>query len=136
MRLITGTEVRARALDLIATTRRDLGLSPGSTPSSHELKADWLSSFAECKLCRRVYPHSTASLETKRCDECKCSVCYRCDCSVYHLAYRLSLLDQLEETQEKAEQSKASAKRSKRAKKKQKAKEKRIKAKEAAEQEE
>lgn len=125
VRLITGTEMRARARQLVSQAKSDVfkteaqaaGSALGAARSAI-LQREWNKHFVECKLCERLYPTSTEALEMRYCSECRCSVCLKCDCSVYHLEYRLSLLDQLEATQEEQDRSKADAKRSKRAKKK------------------
>lgn len=78
----------------------------------------WEHHFVSCALCRNHY--SRCRLRDSRfCNECKCYVCSRCDCRVYHLSYQEELWA---ESEERAVESKEK-KKSKKAKKRQKAKE-------------
>eukprot|EP00514_Thraustochytrium_sp_LLF1b_P003167 CAMPEP_0184508464 /NCGR_PEP_ID=MMETSP0198_2-20121128/776_1 /TAXON_ID=1112570 /ORGANISM="Thraustochytrium sp., Strain LLF1b" /LENGTH=763 /DNA_ID=CAMNT_0026898253 /DNA_START=767 /DNA_END=3058 /DNA_ORIENTATION=+ len=55
----------------------------------------WKQHFVVCAICHT--PYSRNSPETKFCAECKCSVCKKCDCSVYHLSYQDALWKDLAE---------------------------------------
>lgn len=55
----------------------------------------WSLRFDECALCERVFSRSAVGV-TRRCDECRITVCEACDCSRYHLSRQLELLDLLE----------------------------------------
>ena len=77
----------------------------------------WKQHFVSCALCNESFSkHRTA--EATFCDECKCYVCSKCDCEVYHLSYQEELWAATEEKTE----AKKNAKKSKNKKKKQKQK--------------
>jgi hypothetical protein len=82
----------------------------------------WKQHFVSCALCETSYSKHRTS-DASFCDECKCYVCHKCNCKVYHLDYQEELW--ADET-EKSEQKKTS-KKSKSKKKKEKAKQKKAK---------
>mmetsp|Transcript_4007 Transcript_4007/g.6856 ORF Transcript_4007/g.6856 Transcript_4007/m.6856 type:complete len:916 (-) Transcript_4007:1084-3831(-) len=84
-------------------------------------KRVWGTHIVACALCEKYY--SVRLLETHWCSECKCHVCRRCNCAVYHLSYQEELWAEDEDKQE----AKKNAKKSKKAKKKEKEKAKKEK---------
>jgi importin subunit alpha-1 len=82
----------------------------------------WKQHFVSCALCKLSFSkHRTA--DATFCDECKCYVCFKCNCQVYHLSYQEELWA---ESEEKTEQKKSS-KKNKNKKRKEKAKQKKAK---------
>lgn len=79
----------------------------------------WNNHFVYCKLCRQSYSKHRTS-DAKFCDECKCYVCSKCNCEIYHLSYQEELWAASEEKKEATKR----AKKSKRQKRKEKRKEK------------
>lgn len=79
----------------------------------------WNNHFVYCKLCRQSYSKHRTS-DAKFCDECKCYVCSKCNCEIYHLSYQEKLWAASEEKKEATKR----AKKSKRQKRKEKRKEK------------
>lgn len=77
----------------------------------------WNDHFVSCALCNLPYSKHRVS-DAKFCEECKCHVCYKCNCEVYHLSYQ----EELWATPE--EKSGGTSKKSKNKKKKEKRKEK------------
>lgn len=82
----------------------------------------WKQHFVSCALCKKSFSKHRTS-DATFCDECKCYVCFKCNCQVYHLSYQEELWA---ETEEKTEQKKSS-KKNKNKKKKEKAKQKKAK---------
>jgi len=78
----------------------------------------WNNHFVYCKLCRQSYSKHRTS-DAKFCDECKCYVCSKCNCEIYHLSYQEQLWAESEEKKEATKR----AKKSKRQKRKEKRKE-------------
>jgi hypothetical protein len=77
----------------------------------------WKQHFVSCALCNESFSkHRTT--DATFCEECKCYVCSKCDCKVYHLSYQEELWAASEEKTE----AKKNAKKSKNKKKKQKQK--------------
>jgi hypothetical protein len=77
----------------------------------------WKQHFVSCALCNESFSkHRT--VDATFCEECKCYVCSKCDCKVYHLSYQEELWAASEEKTE----AKKNAKKSKNKKKKQKQK--------------
>jgi len=77
----------------------------------------WNDHFVSCALCNLPYSKHRVS-DAKFCEECKCHVCCKCNCEVYHLSYQ----EELWATPE--EKSSGTSKKSKNKKKKDKRKEK------------
>ena len=71
----------------------------------------WREHFVTCAICNNAY--SRISVQVDYCKECKCHVCHKCNCTVFHLSYQEELWDNAEIDLEKPSKSK---------KKKQKAK--------------
>ena len=82
----------------------------------------WKQHFVSCALCKKSFSKHRTS-DATFCDECKCYVCHKCNCQVYHLSYQEELWAA---TEEKTEQKKSS-KKNKNKKKKEKAKQKKAK---------
>lgn len=82
----------------------------------------WKQHFVSCALCNNSYSKHRTS-DATFCDECKCYVCFNCNCQVYHLSYQEELWA---ESEQKTEQKKSS-KKNKNKKKKEKAKQKKAK---------
>ena len=82
----------------------------------------WKQHFVSCALCNESFSkHRTT--DATFCEECKCYVCSKCDCKVYHLSYQEELWAATEEKTE----AKKSAKKSKNKKQKKKQKQKKAK---------
>jgi importin subunit alpha-6/7 len=81
--------------------------------------------FVCCAICKERYPARTPN--TKFCNECKCMVCSKCNCEVYHLSYQLAQWDGVDAEEKKKESSKAASKKKKRQKKKAKQKQRKDK---------
>ena len=94
--------------------------STGSVQIAKQASKIWREHFVTCQICSNAY--SKLSSSVKYCAECKCFVCMKCDCEVFHLSYQESLWEESKE--EKVSKSK---------KKKQKAKAKKEKEKEKRE---
>eukprot|EP00586_Coscinodiscus_wailesii_P011370 CAMPEP_0172504466 /NCGR_PEP_ID=MMETSP1066-20121228/178970_1 /TAXON_ID=671091 /ORGANISM="Coscinodiscus wailesii, Strain CCMP2513" /LENGTH=878 /DNA_ID=CAMNT_0013280661 /DNA_START=527 /DNA_END=3163 /DNA_ORIENTATION=- len=77
----------------------------------------WKQHFVSCALCRQSFSRHRSS-EARFCKECKCHVCSKCDCEVYHLSYQ----EELWAANEEKTQAKTKAKKSKKQKKKEKRK--------------
>lgn len=90
-----------------------------STAVSKRAKWIWEQHFVSCALCHNNYSVCRI-LSSQFCNECKCHVCWKCDCRVYHLSYQEELWA---EDEQKTAESK-NQKKSKKQKKKQKMKEK------------
>merc|ERR1712194_325363 len=129
------TEESRDSEDLCHTTEEELGQRPAIlqcaslvqavVESPHNTSAVskragriWEHHFVSCALCRNHYSRCRLG-DSRFCNECKCHVCSRCDCRVYHLSYQEELWA---ESEERAVESKEK-KKSKKAKKRQKAKE-------------
>jgi len=82
----------------------------------------WKQHFVSCALCKKSFSKHRTS-DASFCEECKCHVCHRCDCRIYHLDYQEELWAATEEKTE----AKKNAKKSKNKKKKAKLKEKKAK---------
>jgi hypothetical protein len=82
----------------------------------------WKQHFVSCALCKKSFSKHRTS-DATFCEECKCYVCFKCNCQVYHLSYQEELWAA---TEEKTEQKKSS-KKNKNKKKKEKAKQKKAK---------
>ena len=76
--------------------------------------------FVSCAICKERYPARTPN--TKFCDECKCMVCAKCNCEVYHLSFQLAQWDGVDAEEKKKESSKVARNKKKRQKKKSKKK--------------
>jgi len=72
----------------------------------------WKQHFVNCALCRQSYSRHRSS-EVSFCKECKCHVCFNCDCEIYHLRYQ----EELWAVSEKKTQTNAKVKKSKKQKK-------------------
>jgi len=78
----------------------------------------WKQHFVSCALCHSSFSKHRTS-DATFCEECKCYVCFQCNCQVYHLSYQEELWAASEE---KTEQKKTSKKKNKKKKEKQKQK--------------
>ena len=110
----------------------------------------WDGHFVSCALCQTTYscpgrgwgghygaggpaggglpPAAIPPPSTHFCTECKCHVCYRCDCRVYHLSYQEELWQHDEEQAEKSKTAKKSKKQRKKEKERAKKEKRRIEA--------
>mmetsp|Transcript_17886 Transcript_17886/g.21733 ORF Transcript_17886/g.21733 Transcript_17886/m.21733 type:complete len:839 (+) Transcript_17886:254-2770(+) len=93
-----------------------------STPISKRAQRMWKQHFVTCAICETAY--SRHSPQTKYCGECKCNVCCKCDCSVFHLSYQDQLWKEMAEGEQDKEKAKQESKKSKRQKKRAKEKKK------------
>lgn len=82
----------------------------------------WSHHFVTCALCEESF--SKRAQGALWCPECKCIVCPRCDCSVYHLNYQSELWREATEEESAARLQKQANKRNKRARKRRKNKQK------------
>lgn len=78
----------------------------------------WKHHFVSCALCKNSFSKHRTS-DASFCEECKCYVCFKCNCQVYHLSYQEELWAASEE---KTEQKKSSKKKNRKKKEKQKQK--------------
>lgn len=78
----------------------------------------WKQHFVSCALCKKSFSKHRTS-DASFCEECKCYVCFSCNCQVYHLSYQEELWAA---TEEKTEQKKGSKKKNRKKKDKQKLK--------------
>lgn len=74
----------------------------------------WKQHFVSCALCKQSFSKHRTS-DATFCEECKCYVCFNCNCQVYHLSYQEELWAA---TEEKTEQKKTSKKKNKKKKQK------------------
>eukprot|EP00557_Chaetoceros_sp_GSL56_P003529 CAMPEP_0176489156 /NCGR_PEP_ID=MMETSP0200_2-20121128/7126_1 /TAXON_ID=947934 /ORGANISM="Chaetoceros sp., Strain GSL56" /LENGTH=1024 /DNA_ID=CAMNT_0017886255 /DNA_START=213 /DNA_END=3287 /DNA_ORIENTATION=+ len=86
----------------------------------------WNDHFVSCALCNQAYSKHRSS-DAKFCKECKCYVCHKCNCEVYHLSYQEELWAAPDD--KKNEKSKKSKNKKKKEKRKEKNK---VKANESA----
>ena len=114
----TGHQTIVKCAELIKTV---IDSPHHSSAVLKRAKRVWGTHVVECALCEKYY--SAKLLETHWCSECKCHVCRRCNCAVYHLSYQEELWAEDEGKQE----AKKNAKKSKKAKKKEKEKAKKEK---------
>ena len=105
-----------RAISMSSSSSLSMS-STGSVQIAKQASKIWREHFVTCQICSNAY--SKLSSSVKYCAECKCFVCMKCDCEVFHLSYQESLWEESKE--EKVSKSK---------KKKQKAKAKKEKEKE------
>jgi hypothetical protein len=56
------------------------------------------SRFMECGLCKRIMRKSDHEKYATACTECRCLVCFRCDCSVFHLSEQERLVEEAHTT--------------------------------------
>jgi len=80
----------------------------------------WKQYFVVCAICNCAY--SKRSPRLKYCLECKCNVCEKCDCSIYHLTYQDQLWKSISEGEAEEEKAKLQNKKSKNKKKRDKVK--------------
>lgn len=73
----------------------------------------WKQHFVSCALCKLSFSKHRPS-DAKFCEECKCYVCFNCNCQIYHLSYQEELWAA---TEEKSENKKTSSKKKNRKKK-------------------
>jgi len=94
--------------------------SPGIAKKAKKI---WTQYFVSCALCLEAFSKHRAH-EAGFCKECKCHVCTKCNCEVYHLTYQECLWAEDEQKNQANKKSKKS--------KRQKKKERKKKAKKAA----
>ena len=107
---------------LLDTAKVDALQSHRSSAIAKRAVRMWKQHYVTCALCNNAY--SRHSPDTKFCTECKCYVCHKCDCSVYHLSYQDELWKDLAEGEKAKENSKKSKRQRKRAKERKKREEK------------
>ena len=91
----------------------------GTNAVSKRANRIWKQHFVSCALCKQSFSRHRAG-DVKFCTECKCHVCCRCNCEVYHLTYQEELWAATEEQNEASKQAKKSKKQKKKEKKKEK----------------
>ena len=64
----------------------------------------WKRYFVSCAICNTPYTRHSPAISF--CAECKCNVCAKCDCTVFHLSYQDQLWKELAEGEAKKEKSK------------------------------
>ena len=89
------------------------------TKVTKKVQQIWNEHFVSCALCKNPYSKHRLA-DANFCEECKCYVCSKCNCQVYHLSYQEELWAASEEKVVANKQ----AKKSKKQKKKEKRKEK------------
>lgn len=77
----------------------------------------WNDHFVSCALCNQAYSKHRKA-DAKFCKECKCYVCHKCNCEVYHLSYQEELWAAPDD--KKNEKSKKSKNKKKKEKRKEK----------------
>mmetsp|Transcript_11412 Transcript_11412/g.14911 ORF Transcript_11412/g.14911 Transcript_11412/m.14911 type:complete len:315 (+) Transcript_11412:2-946(+) len=104
---------------MLSATRIEQLESHQSSAIAKRASRIWKQYFVRCALCGAAFGKHGG--QTKWCPECKCSVCARCDCTVFHLSYQEELWREVT-TQEASQKA---SKKSKKQKKKKKLKERR-----------
>jgi hypothetical protein len=64
----------------------------GHNSSAVTKRADriWKQHFVSCALCKKSFSKHRAS-HASFCEECKCYVCFNCNCQAYHISYQEEL---------------------------------------------
>jgi hypothetical protein len=95
-------------------------LNHSSSAASKRARRIWDTHFIACALCHGFYSRHRVN-DSRFCHECKCHVCYNCDCRVYHLSYQEELWAEDDEKAEAKTKSKKNKKQKKKAAAKKKA---------------
>lgn len=86
----------------------------------------WKDHFVTCAICQQTF--SKQAPDVRFCGECKCYVCVKCNCTVFHLSYQEELWNEMSVKEASAKEALQASKRNRKARRKQKEKEKKAKA--------